>query len=96
MHPSIHLYPLIPFCINCRSLLCKLVEVLSFCDFIAVDIMTFSEDNSVTDLEVCLSNNFSVVCQDGNHREGGFAVCISNQIRYHVCPELSKGYIESL
>ena len=59
--------------------------------------MTFSEDNSVTDLEVCLShNNFSVLRQDGNHREGGFAVFISNKIRYRVRPELSKGYIESL
>jgi len=49
-HSFLHLAHL-----NCRSLLCKLDEVLSFCDVNAVDVMTFSEtwlDDSVTDLVV--------------------------------------------
>ena len=51
--------------LNCRSLLCKLDEILSFCHSNVVDIMTLSEtwlDDSVADLEVCPSNyEFSVV-----------------------------------
>jgi len=75
--------------LSCRSLLCKLDEVLSFYHVNVVDIMTFSETwlgDSVTDLEVCPSNNnFSVFRRDRNRRGGGVAILISNQIRYYVC-----------
>ena len=86
--------------LNCRSLLCKLDEVLSFCHSNQVDVMALTEtwlDDTVTDIEVCpCDHNLSVVRRDRNRRGGGVAILLSNHIRFCVHQDLSEGHIESL
>jgi len=79
--------------LNCRSILCKEDEVLSFCHCIQVNIMALSEtwlDDTVKDMEVCpCDHNLSIVSRDRNRRGGGV---LSNQIRFCVHQELSEGH----
>ena len=82
--------------LNCRSLLSTLDEVLLFIQQYDIDVMTLSEtwlDESISDLEVCPNLIFR---WDRNRRGGGVAVILSSNIRCRVCPDLSKGNIESL